>query len=320
MLAGSSSRISLLAWLGMCIVAGFAQAESRELLMEPHDEQRKRVVPLKVYLSESDQPAPVILFSHGLGGSRENNRYLGMHWADHGYAAVFVQHAGSDEDVWKSVRLAERMGALKAAASVDSALQRHTDVTFVIDQLTEWNRQAGHALHGRLNLERIGMSGHSFGAVTTMAVAGRKFPFNRDFREPRIDAFLAMSPQPGKGVPPDAAFGHLDSPILCMTGTRDASPIDAGLKPADRRKVFAAMPDGNKYQLVLDGAQHFAFGDAAGRRTRVRNPRHHPAIQKISLQFWDAYLKDDAEAKDWLRSQRVIPDSGLGEGDVWEWK
>lgn len=292
----------------------------RELLLEPTDDQRTRTVPLKVYVRQATEIAPVILFSHGLGGSRDNNEFLGKFWAEAGYVAVFMQHAGSDNAVWKAARFGERLKKLKDAASAQSSRDRFADVKFVIDQLEVWNRQAGHALHGKLNLERIGMSGHSFGAVTTLAVAGRKFPFNRTYPDPRIDAFLAMSPQPGKGLSAAKAFGHLTQPILCMTGTKDASPIDPTLTPANRREVYAALPSGGKYQLVLDGAEHSAFGDSDGLRRRRRNPKHHPAIQQISLHFWNAYLKDNQESKQWLQSKQPLVEMLLDEGDVWEWK
>ena len=292
----------------------------RELSFEPVDEKRERTVPLKVYLAEAKQPLPVVLFSHGLGGSRENNAYLGKHWAAGGYVAVFMQHAGSDNQVWKSAKLGERFAAIKAAASVQSSRDRFADVPFVIDQLEIWNKEAEHPLSGKLDLEHIGMSGHSYGAVTTLAVAGRKFPLKQSFPEARIDAFLALSPQPGKGLAAADAFGHIDKPILSMTGTEDRSPIDPTVKPATRREVYAALPKGDKYQLVMDGAEHFAFGDSQGFRARRRNPKHHPAIQQISLRFWNAYLKDDKQSKQWLQSDKPITETGLGDDDVWEWK
>lgn len=43
----------------------------------------------------------------------------------------------------------------------------------VLDRLAEWNAAADHALAGRLDLHRVGMSGHSFGAQTTQAVSGQ---------------------------------------------------------------------------------------------------------------------------------------------------
>ena len=44
---------------------------------------------------------PVILFSHGLGGSREGGETWGKHWASHGYIVLHMQHEGSDKTIWK---------------------------------------------------------------------------------------------------------------------------------------------------------------------------------------------------------------------------
>ncbi len=306
-------------------VMGSASVEAdnsvvRELRFEPVHTDRSRTVPVKIYLRSLPTAQPVVLFSHGLGGSREDNAYLGRYWAAAGYVAVFMQHAGSDESVWKSVPAGQRVAALKAAASVSSFLQRNADVSFVIDKLAAWNRSDGHELRGQMNLDQIGMSGHSFGAVTTLAVAGRKFPFDRSFPDDRIDAFLAMSPQPGKGLDPKEAFGRLASPILCMTGTKDSSPINPTLPPLARQEVYAALPPGDKYQLVLKDGEHSAFSDSRRRWAKHRDPAHHPAIQKISLMFWNAYLKGNAEAEAWLQSKKPIKNTGLNDGNVWEWK
>jgi len=298
-----------------------AQADSvRELRFEPNDNKRDRVVPVKVYITSSDGVQPIVLFSHGLGGSRENNVYLGNYWAAAGYVTVFVQHPGSDDAVWKSVPADERMTALKNSVSVKTSRQRFNDIPFVIDQLEIWNAQDGHPLRGRLDLGHIGMSGHSYGAVTTMAVAGRKYPLFPSFADNRIDAFFAMSPQPARGNRTKRFFGHLKKPTLLMTGTKDGSPINPDMQPSSRRKVFTALPAGDKYQLVLEGANHFAFGDTQSARTKGRNPKHHPAIQQISLQFWNAYLKDEVAAKQWLQSMSALNTTGLSEADVWEWK
>ena len=66
------------------------------------DEARQREIPVKLYFPKTgDGPFPVIIFSHGLGGSRDNYEYLGRHWASHGYVSVHLQHKGSDAAVWK---------------------------------------------------------------------------------------------------------------------------------------------------------------------------------------------------------------------------
>jgi predicted dienelactone hydrolase len=48
------------------------------------DSARSRQIPIRVWLPTKKEPAPVVLFSHGLGGSRENNSYLAKHWASRG--------------------------------------------------------------------------------------------------------------------------------------------------------------------------------------------------------------------------------------------
>ena len=98
------------------------------------------------------------------------------HWAARGYAVVYVQHPGSDDGVWKDVAPVERMAALTRAASPQNFFLRVQDIPAVLDQLAIWNKEAGHALLGRLDLTRTGMCGHSFGAVTTQAVGGQSFP------------------------------------------------------------------------------------------------------------------------------------------------
>ena len=311
---------SLFALLAFSIVAESREGEaSSTLLLEPQDETRGRVVPVQVYLPKEKSPCPVVLFSHGLGGSRMNNPYLGNYWAKHGYVVVFMQHAGSDEQVWKSVAMKDRMAAMKQAAGVQSAFDRYADVPFVIDQLEKWNADAEHSLHRRLDLEHIGMSGHSFGAHTTQAMMGQKYPGDREIGDARIDAFLAMSPSPHRRMEPAKSFGHIKAPALLMTGTKDTSVITPDTTPEKRMSVFQAMPEGDKYHLVLKDAEHNAFGDSRlGQRARIEH--HHAAILSLSTLFWDAYLKGDSEAKSVLQSEAAREKASLVEGDVWEWK
>ncbi|MDF1752586.1 MAG: hypothetical protein P1U89_07425 [Verrucomicrobiales bacterium] len=300
----------------------FAQSTSRvkTLDFEPVDAQRQREVPVKCYFTEDGESRPVILFSHGLGGSRNNNPYLGNHWAAQGYIVVFVQHAGSDEAVWKSAAPRDRFEKLKGAANLRSTLDRFRDIPFVLDQLERWNSEEGHPLNGRFDLEKIGMCGHSFGAVTTQALMGQKFPANRSFAEPRFDAFLPMSPSIPRKMDAAQAFGEIKAPVLCMTGTKDGSPIDPTATPESRTEVYQEMPEGDKYQLLLKDAEHHAFGDGGRPGQTAQLPHHHPAILNISTKFWDAYLKDDPAAKVWLQSSGVRKAAKLADGDIWEWK
>lgn len=294
------------------------------------DAARDREIPVRIYLPSPNAAGetaatPVVLFSHGLGGARETCNYLGRHWAARGYAVVFLQHPGSDDAVWKDQPPLRRMAEMRKAATGANFFARVKDVPAVLDQLDAWNAgeaggdEAASRLAGRFDLEHVGMSGHSFGAVTTQAVAGQSFAGGRvDLADARIDAALAMSPSaPRRGDPADA-FGHIALPWLLMTGTHDASLI-GGQTVESRQQVFPALPPGDKFQLVLEGAEHSAFTarPLPGDR-QPRNPNHHRAILAVSTAFWDAYLRDDATAAQWL--QGAGPRSVLEDGDTWESK
>lgn len=262
--------------------------------------RKGREIPLRVYLPEEAAAAPIVIFSHGLGGARTGSAFLGEHWAKRGYVAVFLQHAGSDEGVWKDIAPAQRMAAMKKAASARNLILRAEDVHDTIDALQRWNADAGSPLRGRLDMARIGMSGHSFGAVTTQAVTGERYPIGGDLREPRIRAAIAMSPTAPRIGDSRRAFAGIAIPFMVMTGTDDRSII-GGADVENRLGVFPALPPGDKYELVLEGAEHSAFTERAlPGEQRPRNPNHHRAIAAISTAFWDAYLRDDARAKAWL--------------------
>jgi predicted dienelactone hydrolase len=282
------------------------------------DKGRLREIPIRVYLPAEAAPAPVVVFSHGLGGSRAGCAYLGTHWAARGYVAVFLQHPGSDTSVWENVPLGKRMDALRKAAGLDNFLLRVKDVPAVLEELARLNGLEGHALAKRLDLARVGMSGHSFGAVTTQAVGGQAFPGGVSFTEPRIKAALAMSPSSPRRGDPQQAFGGVKIPWLLMTGTKDVAAIgEADL--ASRLSVFPALPPGAKYELVLEGAEHSAFADRAlPGDTERRNPNHHRAILALSTAFFDAYLRGNAEAKAWLDGKG--PASVLEKADRWQKK
>ncbi len=282
------------------------------------DMTRHRDVPIRIYLRLNQRSAPLILFSPGLGGTRHNYVYLGRHWAARGYCVVMLQHPGSDDTVWRGKSPLKAMADLRSAASAANFLARIQDVRVVLDQLTQWNRTKGHALFHRMDLARVGMAGHSFGAVTTQAVSGQAFGIlGQIYTDPRIQAAIAMSPSSPRLGSPDAAFGKVRIPWLVMTGTNDTSFNVADA--ASRQKVYAGLPAGDKYQLVLFNAEHSAFSDRPLPGDRLaRNPNHHKAILAISTAFWDAYLRDDPGAKAWLKGSG--PRTILDAKDRWDAK
>ncbi len=292
---------------------------------QPHDlkiedSSRRREIPIRVFLPESSNPAPVVIFSHGLGGSREGNPYLGQHWSNRGYVVVFVQHLGSDASVWKDEAPANRLASLKKAANIQNSLLRFKDIPATIDQLEKWNRSTDSILYGRLDTSRIGMSGHSFGAVTTQAVSGQKTPLGTAaFTDQRIKAAVIMSPSsPKNAADPKRLFGSVSIPWLLMTGTNDIAMVgDTDME--SRLAVFPALSPGNKYELVLKDGTHEAFSDhLLPNAAKRRNPNHHRVILGLSTAFWDAFLREDKQAIDWLNGSG--PSTIIEAGDRWQSK
>lgn len=292
--------------------------ESHELDIE--DSRRQRVIPVRVYVGPSKGPMPIILYSHGLGGSRNTSRFLGQHWASRGYLCVFMQHPGSDESIWKNEARSDRMEKMRDNASYQNLVLRTEDVVSVLNQLEKWNDESRHLLYQRLQLERIGMSGHSFGAHTTQAVSGQTFPLiGQKFTDTRIDAAIAFSPSsPARGGTRDT-FSKVKIPWLLMTGTKDTAPI-GNQTVESRLQVYPNLPDGiDRYQIVLDEAPHSVFTDRDLRLDPAKeNPNHHRVILGLSTAYWDTYLKQDSAAKAWL--QGTGAKDLLESRDQWQWK
>ncbi len=269
-----------------------------------HDDARQRDVPVKIYApSKIGLPAPLVVFSHGLGGSRDGYAYLGQHLARHGYVVVHVQHPGSDNSIF---RFGEELldSAHRAVRDPNNWRERPLDVKFVIDQM---------ATDPRINTNAVGVAGHSFGAHTTLEMIGMRAA-GESFLDPRVKAAVAMSsPRPVLA----AALRDVKTPCLHLTGTRDESPIFP-TKPEDRRFVFDHVKAPNQWLVVLKDAHHFAFSDNSrwGGKLVERDARHQPWVCEMTTQFFDAFLKGDKKAAAWLNGnglQELLGDNATVE-------
>jgi len=275
------------------------------VLLDWRDAARDRAVPAKVYFpKDGAAPCPVIVFSHGLGGSREGYGYLGEYWAGCGYVSVHVQHAGSDEAVWRDVDPAERRSALtKATLNLANITNRPRDISFALDELTRANADPASPLHGRLDLQRIGVGGHSFGGFTALAIAGQALgpKHSTAFADPRVKSVVQMSaPAPRTGTPTEA-FSNIKTPVFHLTGTLDDSPI-GDTKPAERRVPFDAMKSALTALLIFEGGDHMVFSGSPRLRgeNREKDPVFHPLICTSTTAWWDATLRGDEAAGKWL--------------------
>jgi predicted dienelactone hydrolase len=264
-----------------------------------------RTVPVRVRMPDGTGKVPVILFSHGLGGSTDSGRAWAEAWAASGFLVVNLQHPGSDRSFIGSGRIHEAMRPEQLAA-------RAGDVRFAIDRLARGGRDGACDL-SRADLSRIGMSGHSYGAHTTQAIAGQRFAFgNGDLSDRRVRAAIAFSPAPPVRGSAEAAFAGVDIPFFSVTGTADSAPITPWIKASDRETPFRSMPAGGKYLLVLDGANHMAFngrGDRAATGAAL-TPHVEDMVKRATIAFWRWTLLGDQTAKATL--ERGLP---LASGD-----
>lgn len=276
------------------------------------DSSHGRNIPVKIYMpppsAGAKTPAPVLVFSHGLGGTREAAGYLGDYLSARGYVCIHIQHPGSDAGVWQPVATGGReaiLAEMKTAANASNLRLRVSDVTFVLDELER--RNASDPLLGsKLNLSAIGLAGHSFGAGTTLAMSGQNYPVGQrtlNFKDPRIKAAVYLSPPANlRGRQPEEIFGSIQIPGLLMTGTDDVSPI--GETTAEQRVIpFQGIKAPGQYLVNFQGGDHMIF---SGHSTPLRvqsDENFQRMISKVTGAFLDAYLKGDASQRAWLKNE-----------------
>ncbi|MEN6406745.1 MAG: hypothetical protein ABFC77_09755 [Thermoguttaceae bacterium] len=323
------TRITLL-WTVLCGLSffpGLAQAAGSSYEPKPFDAsgsyatavvdrtwrdvQRGRDVPARIYYPTGGDPSqrfPVILFSTGLGQSRDDCAYLGRHWARCGYVSVHVQHLGSDQAV-RQKTLRPRKELREAFYSPDNIQNRPVDVLFVLAELDAMRRE-GVAPVDRCDLNRIGVSGHDFGAQTVLGVAGQVLPGYVSFAEPRVKAVVVMgAPVPLGQVPLDVAYADIARPCLYITGTADNS-IVATTQAYQRRLPFDHAAASDQFLITFFGSDHLMYSGHRRGPAAAGDAAYQRLIAECSTAFWDAYLKNESPAKAWVTGRALTDHVG----------
>jgi predicted dienelactone hydrolase len=216
-------------------------------------------------------PWPVLVFSHGFHGCGTQSSFLTSSLADAGYAVFAPDHrdaACADLRRWAD-RPEVAFG--KPARWTDSSYaDRAQDIEHLLDALAAEPRFRAYPL----DLNHVGLVGHSLGGYTVLGLAGA---WER-WKDPRVKAVLALSPYAQPFTVQRSLGGLAGIPVMYQGGTRDI-----GITP------FVEGPDGAyaqspapKYFVEFDGAGHFAWTDL--------NPAHQAAIIEYSRAFLDHAL------------------------------
>ena len=301
------------------VYVGPAMTEVEQIKTVWRDESRDRDVPVKIFTPRSAGPFPLIILSHGLGGSLDGLDYVGRSWAQHGYVCAQIQHIGTDESLWRGAASEQQAQAnlKKASENLNNILDRPRDITFAIDQMLKLNGDENSQLKGKINPDAIGVAGHSLGGLTALLSAGQRaiaVGVPLDFSDPRIKASVSMSAPLNPYAPVADQFADFKIPNFYLVGANDKSVLGATIA---QRQVYDAIGAPEQYLLILAGADHMTFGGQRFGPDAPADKRDHSLIQSATLAFWEAELKGNATAKSWLKDEFG---QQLGAGSTFESK
>jgi len=235
----------------------------------------ERNFPVDIYLPQLSQPAPIVVLSHGLGSQRKDLDWLAEHLSSHGFAVVVPEHIGSDKEAQDALLQGVFYGKLDAAEFVD----RPRDVQLALDAL-----QQNPAFSSRVNVNQVGIIGHSFGGYTTLAIAGAQLDLARlkavcassdvslnlslalqcraselpssgyTLADPRIKAAIALNPVSGSVFDPDG-ISKIQVPMMIIGGSEDF------VTPAIPEQIhpYFWLKSSRRYLGIMKPAGHQSF-------------------------------------------------------------
>ncbi len=208
----------------------------------------------------SEEPYPLLIFSHGWEGFKEQNIYQVEELASHGYVVVGINHTyGAIHTLFPDGRqVAVNHDALPDGVS-DQEYDRASDILshqwsedidLVLDVLTELNQSKKEVWlpAGSLDLEKIGVFGHSTGGGAAVRFC---------LTDVRCQAVLGMDPwvEPAQKVIEELV---LRKPAIFLYSER-WSPVAGQDRNDDLMIQIANTADNAVIQVSIEGTQHYDF-------------------------------------------------------------
>jgi predicted dienelactone hydrolase len=243
---------------------------------------KTRQIPLDLYWPKginAAQKLPIVIISHGLGEDRGNYAYLANHLTSYGFVVAVPEHPESS-----AAKLQQAYSGFGEPPSPAEFLDRPKDITFILDRLPT----IVPTLKNQLNLQQVGIIGHSLGGYTGFASAGAtlNFPKIQEFcknnrslnissilqcratelpaqqyvlQDARVKAVVAANPLTSV-LQGQEGLAKIQVPVLMVGSGQDAiTPI-----VPEQINPFTWLTTPKKYLAIIDKATHFSvIGESA---------------------------------------------------------
>jgi len=209
---------------------------------------------LNAALKSAIESYPLVIFSHGLGGMRMQNTIQMEELASRGFIALAMDHPfDANITVFNDGSSADYRSAIIGKVTTEEFWNirlpqintRVEDVSFVLDHIQEI-QVADDGFWSKIDLERVGIMGHSFGGGTAIVASSR---------DTRLDACIALD---GWLVPIEQSIikKGLKVPFLFMGQTYWTNPVNY-----ENLDTLIAASTASAEKLILDGTKHFDYSD-----------------------------------------------------------
>jgi len=209
--------------------------EQVTLEMEPIPTDAVRDVPVR----RMGEAFPLVVFSHGAGGIRQQSVFFTVVLASHGFIVASPDHVGGTAwDLVDPKNKDKEFGALMA----ESMPKRLEDFAVVVEWMLGRNETGADLFFGVMDAKKVGAAGHSFGAFTAVAAAANR----------RFQAVVPMAPPSN---PYDAESLKRFPPVMIHGATKDKTMV------YDQQKLLYDAVDPDKYLVGLKDGGHFSYTD-----------------------------------------------------------
>ena len=182
---------------------------------------------------------PLILFSHGNGAARFQSIFLCEHLASHGYVVVAPDHTGNSFVTFVDGRIV----LYNEEGREQAAMDRPKDISFLIDCMDKLSADTDSPFHERIDLERIGVTGHSFGGYTCVEAADA---------DPRVDAIVPMA-----GLTLGERVNYT-CPVMVLRAENDRL---LGKERNDTMRTYYEQSKGPRYWVEFKRGNHYSFSE-----------------------------------------------------------